>query len=98
MSFAAQGFTSGWEFLSSKSLPAVVCAVLDVKMPDMSGLELQKRLAERRPGLPTIFVTAQADEASRASALEAGALAFLGKPVAEGELLGHVRRAATVWS
>lgn len=88
----ADVFASAQEFLD-RSRPGGGCLVLDVRMPGMTGLELQKRLASTRPDLPVVLITAYATEALRQQALAAGASAFLTKPFEDRELLQAVERA-----
>jgi FixJ family two-component response regulator len=88
----AVGFESAEDFLGS-DLGAVDCAVLDINMPGMSGLDLQRVLAERKPGMPVIFVTAHSDQETKTRALSAGAFAFFGKPVQEDDLLQSIAAA-----
>lgn len=87
-------FASAEEFLNSGHLHDTDCLILDVRMPGMSGLELQQRLAATNYLIPIIFITAHAsDEEARRRALEAGALDFLLKPFSEESLLNSVRAA-----
>ncbi len=83
----AQGFSSAEAFLSSNRMPETRCLVLDVRMPEMSGPELQRRMAVANSPIPIIFITAHEDDAQRTQAFEAGAVAFLHKPFYEEELL-----------
>jgi FixJ family two-component response regulator len=76
-----EAFASAEEFLASERLHDTSCLILDVNLPGMSGFELQNHLNAERRGIPIIFITAQADEASRQRALRGGAIDFLGKPV-----------------
>lgn len=69
------------------------CLLLDVRMPGMSGLELQSALAERNIDIPIIFITAHGDVPMSATAFKAGAVDFLEKPLSEETLLGRVREA-----
>lgn len=79
-------FSSGEDFLNSGQSP-VDCLILDVRMPGLSGLELQRRLlAENRP-LPIVFITAHYVEQERKKAMEGGAVAYLIKPFTEQDLL-----------
>ena len=85
---------SAEEFLNAGHLHDTDCLILDVRMPGMSGLELQQRLAATTYLIPIIFITAHAsDEEARRRALEAGALDFLLKPFSEESLLNSVRTA-----
>jgi FixJ family two-component response regulator len=86
----ANGFSSAEAFLSSKHQPETRCLVLDVRMPGMSGPELQHRMAVANSPIPIIFITAHGDDAQRNQALEAGAVAFLHKPFYEEELLNAI--------
>jgi FixJ family two-component response regulator len=86
-------FPSAEAFLDSGKLGETDCALLDVRMPGLSGLQLQARLREIRSSLPVIFVTAQADEELRKRALRDGAAAFLGKPFNDEALLAAIRAA-----
>jgi FixJ family two-component response regulator len=70
--------------------------ILDVLMPDMGGLELQRQLARTRPWLPIIFITAFANEREEAQAVAAGAVAMLRKPVTEVTLLQALRSALSL--
>ena len=85
--FRSQGFSSADAFLSSKQARETACLILDVRMPTMSGLDLQRHLLAADWRLPIIFITSPADNEARARALEAGAVDFLYKPCREEELL-----------
>jgi FixJ family two-component response regulator len=80
LGFDARTFASAESFLQSSSLQATRCLILDVQMPNMSGIELQERLSELGFEIPIIFITAYSDEAVRQRAMEAGAAAVLLKP------------------
>jgi FixJ family two-component response regulator len=87
----ADVFASAEEFLSSAALNDTACLILDLRMPGMSGLELQARLKAAGYKIPLIFITAHAsDREARARALQAGAVDFLFKPFKEEVLLEHV--------
>jgi FixJ family two-component response regulator len=86
----AQGFSSAEAFLSSNHPHDTRCLVLDVRMPGMSGLELQRQMAVANSHIPIIFITAHEDDGQRSQALEAGAVAFLHKPFYEEELLNAI--------
>ncbi len=88
-------FSSATEFLaSSKPRPSVPsCLVLDVSMPGLSGLELQKRVANDRADMPIIFVTGYGDIPMTVEAMKAGAVEFLTKPFTDEALLGAIREA-----
>jgi len=89
----AQGFSSAEAFLSANQVHETRCLVLDVRMPGMSGPELQRQMAVANSHIPIIFITAHADDAQRTQALEAGAVAFLHKPFYEEELLNAIEAA-----
>ena len=89
----AQAFASAEEFLGSGDLTQVGCLVADIRMPGMSGLELQARLNAERCRIPTIFITAHGDEEMRFQALRAGAVEFLPKPFDDEILVESVRAA-----
>jgi len=91
--FHVEAFASGEDFLRSGRLDAVGCVVLDLAMPEMSGLEVQQQLAARGLQIPIVFVTAHRDEHLGQLASEAGALAVLRKPVDDEELVHLVREA-----
>jgi FixJ family two-component response regulator len=86
-------FTSAREFLSAKLQDAPGCLVLDVRMPGMSGLEVQQRLAAAGICLPVIFLTGHADIEMTVRAMKAGAVEFLTKPFHEQELLDAIQAA-----
>jgi FixJ family two-component response regulator len=89
----ARHFTSAGEFLRAKRPDAPGCIVLDVRLPDLSGLDLQQELAKANVDLPVIFVTGHADIPTTVRAMKAGAVEFLTKPFREQELLEAVQRA-----
>ena len=88
--FRTQGFPSAEAFLSSSQARDTACLILDVRMPGMNGLDLQRRIVAARWRIPIIFITSHADDDARARALEAGAVAFLHKPFREEELLNAI--------
>jgi FixJ family two-component response regulator len=88
-----RAFRSGREFLESYHPPEPGCLVLDVRMPEMGGLEVQQRLGEDGLGLPIIFITAYGDVPTCAQAFKAGAFDFLEKPVNDQVLLDHIHQA-----
>ena len=91
--FRAAAFESAENFLKSGQLHDTSCLIVDVQMPGMNGLELQSELAAAGYGIPIIFITAYENKASRRQAMQAGAVAFLGKPFSDEELLQTVRSA-----
>ena len=84
--FAARVFTSATEFLASDALAESSCLILDVRMPEMSGPDLQQELKRRERTLPIIFITASADESVRQPLLKQGAVECLLKPFSETAL------------
>jgi len=91
--FNVAAFASAEEFLASELLNDTACLILDVNLPGMNGFELQKHLNVQRRGIPMIFITAHADEASRQRALKGGAIDFLDKPVRRETLFKAIRSA-----
>ena len=91
----AVSFASAEDFLQATPLDGAGCLILDVRLPGMSGLELQQRLAADGIHVPIVFITAQEDSDGRmrARALRSGALAFLRKPFSDEDLLNAVRSA-----
>jgi FixJ family two-component response regulator len=89
----AQSFASAEEFLTSGQYHQVACLIADIRMPGMSGLELQAKLNAERCRIPIIFITAHGDEKMRMQALRAGAVEFLAKPFNDDALLESVRAA-----
>ena len=92
----ALGFASAEEFLNSGEQNNTACLVTDIRMPGMSGLDLQARLNSQNLKIPTIFITAHGDANMRMQALRAGAVEFLAKPFNDDVLLEHVRAALTM--
>jgi FixJ family two-component response regulator len=88
-----EAFASAEEFLNSYSFPDTRCLILDVRMPGMNGLELQRRLAAEFREIPVIFITAHGDRAARSQALKAGAVDYLLKPFREEALLQAIHAA-----
>jgi len=93
--FRVQGFASAEAFLQAQHAPETACLLLDVRLPGMNGLELQRQLVAAHWAMPIIFVTAYADDDVRARALAAGAVAFLYKPCREEDLLHAIEAALT---
>ncbi len=91
--FDVEVFASAEEFLSSRSLLDSACLILDLRMPGMSGLELQSVLTSCNRQIPVIFLTAHNDEHARAQALRGGAISFLCKPFSEDTLIRDVNLA-----
>jgi FixJ family two-component response regulator len=93
--FRAHGFSSAEAFLRSDHACETACLMLDVRMPGMNGLELQRQIVAAHWQIPIIFITSHADDEARARALEAGAVAFLYKPCREDDLLHAIDVALT---
>jgi FixJ family two-component response regulator len=90
---SSQAFASADEFLKSAQQHKTACLITDIRMPGISGLELQARLNAELCRIPTIFVTAHGDAKMRMRALRAGAVEFLAKPFNDEVLLETVRAA-----
>ena len=88
-----QTFASAQEFLSRPRVFVPSCLVLDVTLPDLNGLELQKRIATHRKDMPIIFITGHGDVPMTVRAMKAGAVEFLTKPYADEVLLRAIQQA-----
>jgi FixJ family two-component response regulator len=86
-------FASAEEYLDSPSRRDTICLILDMRLPGMSGVELQRRLLDANSQVPIIFVTAHGDASLRDLVMKAGAAAFLNKPVRSDALLREIRTA-----
>ena len=91
--FSSRAFESAEAFLGSGHQRETACLITDIRMPGMSGLELQATLNAERCKIPTIFITAHGDEEMRLQAMRAGAVEFLPKPFDDDLLLESVRAA-----
>ena len=91
--FRAEAFSSAEEFLRSEFLAQTACLLLDVRMPRMSGLELQRRLTQAGERIPIVFQSARASAEEEERALRDGAAAFLRKPVGKEALLSAIQSA-----
>jgi FixJ family two-component response regulator len=89
-------FASAEEFLASAGWQDTACLILDVRLPGMSGAELQKRLSDLHSRIPIVFVTAHGDAALRDSLMRAGAAGFLNKPVRSDALLKEIHAALKI--
>jgi FixJ family two-component response regulator len=89
----ARAFASAEEFLKSGQQHETACLIADIRMPGMSGLELQAKLNAEHCRIPTIFITAHGDAKMRMQALRAGAVEFLAKPFDDEALLESVQAA-----
>jgi FixJ family two-component response regulator len=88
-----EAFGSTREFLDNRRPEAPACLVLDVRLPDVSGLEFQRDLAEANVNIPIIFVTGHADVPMSVRAMKAGAVEFLTKPFRSQDLLDAIQEA-----
>jgi FixJ family two-component response regulator len=88
LGYTVQAFSTAEEFLASDCLGQTKCLILDIAMPGMSGLDLQRELRLRGYEIPIIFITAHADEKVRPRLLEQGAVDCLFKPFSDTALLG----------
>ena len=91
--FATNTFATAEEFLESATQRETACLILDVRLPGMSGLELQKRLSDADSLVPIIFVTAHGDASLRDLVMRSGAAGFLNKPVRSDALLREIHAA-----
>ena len=94
--FRTQGFSSAEAFLSSTEVPGTACLILDVRMPGVNGLDVQRNINAAKLRIPIIFITAHADSDARERALKAGAVAFLYKPFREQELVDAIAQALKI--
>jgi FixJ family two-component response regulator len=85
-----QAFASAQEFLQSEKPERASCLVLDVRMPGLSGLDLQREMADSEISMPIIFITGHGDIPMTVQAMKAGAVEFLTKPFREQDLLDAV--------
>lgn len=95
--YRAEVFASAREFLDSPRIDETACLMLDVRMPGMDGLELQRFLNETNRQIPIIFITAHATENAEQRARKAGAVDFLRKPVNGEKLLSAIQTALKGW-
>ncbi len=91
--FLALAFACAEEFLSSGEQQHTACVIADIRLPGISGLELQSKLNRDHHRIPVLFITAHGDEKMRMQALRAGAVEFLTKPFDDERLLDSVRAA-----
>jgi FixJ family two-component response regulator len=89
----AESFATGQEFLSSKRTSGPSCLVLDVRLPQMSGLDFQRQLAETGVQIPIIFITGHGDVPMSVKAMKSGAVEFLTKPFRNQDLLDAMQQA-----
>jgi FixJ family two-component response regulator len=86
-------FASAREFLARPPAAAPSCLVLDLQLPDLSGLDLQRQMAEGRNDIPIVFISGHGDIPTSVKAMKAGAIEFLTKPLVEGDVLESIRQA-----
>jgi FixJ family two-component response regulator len=86
-------YASARDFLARPRPSVPSCLILDVTLPDVSGLDLQRRVAADRPDMPVIFITGHGDIPTSVRAMKAGAIEFLTKPFGEGAVLDAIRQA-----
>jgi FixJ family two-component response regulator len=91
--FAIDTFATAEDFLAFPQQEEVNCLVLDVRLPGMSGIELQKKLLENGRKIPIVFISAHSDLPVRDLVMKAGAVAFLSKPVRAKVLLQEIETA-----
>ena len=95
LGFAVSAFASAEEFLASDQLASADCLILDVRMPGMGGIELQRQLVAGHYEIPVIFITAHEEDGMRARALSDGVEAVLIKPFSEEAILSAIHSALT---
>src|SRR5256712_9424813 len=91
--YAVETFVSAREFQERAPVTGPCCLVLDVRMPGVTGMDLQKTLAQAVHQIPVVFITGHGDVAMSVAAMKAGAVDFLTKPFASRDLLGAIQRA-----
>ena len=96
MGYGVMGFESGPQFLEACQAIDTGCVLLDVRMPKMSGMEVQQKLLEKRPDLPVVIVTGHGDTAMAVQAMRAGAVDFIEKPFQEEALLQTIETALSL--
>jgi FixJ family two-component response regulator len=92
--FACESFASGDEYLRSGGVADTTCLILDITMPGITGLDLQRHLVRSGYSFPIIFITGHPENSTRSQALRAGAICYLTKPYNDDELLGCIARAS----
>ena len=96
LGFSVQVFSSGEEFLASSYVVETRCLILDIAMPGMSGLDVQRELKARRQEIPIVFITAHGEAGVRPQLIQQGAVDCLFKPFTEAALLGALKAALRV--
>src|SRR5215203_6737383 len=92
LSYTTVTFGSAEDFFTSEQVSTTSCIITDLRMPDLSGLDLQERLIAEGYRIPIIFITGNPDDSSRARAMNAGAIAFLIKPIDGGQLIECMKK------
>jgi FixJ family two-component response regulator len=87
-----EAFASAQEFLNRRRDDAPSCLVLDVHLPDLSGLDLQRRMTAGNAAMPIVFITGHGDIPTTVSAMKGGAVEFLTKPFADADVLGAIQQ------
>lgn len=95
--FSVRSFASAEDFLNSGQQQETGCLIADIRMPGMSGLDLQAKLNAEHCPIPTIFITAHGEEKMRLQAMRSGAVKFLVKPFDAGALIESIRAALDGW-
>jgi FixJ family two-component response regulator len=93
LGFRVQEFASAQAFIGAQNARETACLILDVRMPGMTGLDLQRHIAASGWRVPIVFITSHADDDARTRALADGAVAFLSKPFREKEILDAINAA-----
>lgn len=91
--YTVEAFPSAADFLASPRMDETACLIADINMPEMTGIELYRRLVETKRPIPTILITAYPDDAVRTRALNEGVLCYLTKPFDDEDLLRCIRTA-----
>jgi FixJ family two-component response regulator len=91
--FVCEAFASAEAYLQSDVANRTLCLILDVRMPGLNGLELQRLLTDQGRIVPIIFITSFPDERTRLQAIEGGAICYLSKPYSDDQLLHCIRLA-----
>jgi FixJ family two-component response regulator len=91
--FKVETFASAQDFLAYRRVDAPSCLVLDVRLPGLSGLDLQKRIVEANREIPIVFITGHGDVPTSVRAMKAGAVEFLMKPFSDQDLLDAIQQA-----
>jgi FixJ family two-component response regulator len=90
LGYRTQDFSSAQSFFNSREVLKTACLILDVRMPGVNGLDVQRNIIASQLHIPIIFITAHADGGAREQAMRAGAIAFLYKPFHEQDLVDAI--------